>query len=57
MQAVSGPILSQDSGQASADTVTALHGHTGHQQSWDGQPATSAPCSTLTTAKIQHSQK
>ncbi|XP_060993717.1 histone-lysine N-methyltransferase PRDM9-like [Dama dama] len=38
-----------DSGQAPPDTVTALHGHTGHQQSWAGQPAASAACSTLTT--------
>ncbi|XP_060993712.1 histone-lysine N-methyltransferase PRDM7-like [Dama dama] len=39
----------EDSGQAPPDTVTALHGHTGHQQSWDGQPAASAAHSTLTT--------
>ncbi|XP_043738784.1 probable histone-lysine N-methyltransferase PRDM7 [Cervus elaphus] len=40
----------RDSGQAPPDTVTALHGHTGHQQSWDGEPAASAARSTLTTA-------
>ncbi|KAM9769030.1 histone-lysine N-methyltransferase PRDM9-like [Dama dama] len=40
----------RDSGQVPPDTVTALHGHTGHQQSRDGQPAASAPPSTLTTA-------
>ncbi|XP_060993720.1 histone-lysine N-methyltransferase PRDM9-like [Dama dama] len=44
--------LQQDSGQASPDTVTALHGHTGHQQSWDGQPAASTARSTLTTGKV-----
>ncbi|XP_043766487.1 probable histone-lysine N-methyltransferase PRDM7 [Cervus elaphus] len=37
-------------GQASPDTMTALHGHKGHQQSRDGQPAASAARSTLTTA-------
>ncbi|XP_043773774.1 histone-lysine N-methyltransferase PRDM9-like, partial [Cervus elaphus] len=37
-------------GQAPPDTVTALHGHTGHQQSRDGQPAASTARSTLTTA-------
>ncbi|XP_043336545.1 histone-lysine N-methyltransferase PRDM9-like [Cervus canadensis] len=40
----------RDSGQAPPDTVTALHGHTGHQPSQDGQPAASAARSTLTTA-------
>ncbi|KAM9730504.1 histone-lysine N-methyltransferase PRDM9-like [Dama dama] len=39
-----------DSGQAPPDTGTALHGHTGHQQSRDGQPAASAARSTLNTA-------
>ncbi|KAM9683378.1 histone-lysine N-methyltransferase PRDM7-like [Dama dama] len=40
----------KDSGQVPPDTGTALHGHTGHQQSRDGQPAASAAHSTLTTA-------
>ncbi|XP_060983777.1 histone-lysine N-methyltransferase PRDM9-like, partial [Dama dama] len=40
----------RDSGQAPPDIVTALHGHTGHQQSRDGQPAASIAHSTLTTA-------
>ena len=44
------PSYPHDSGQASPDTVTALHGHTGYQQSQDGQPAASATRSTLTTA-------
>ncbi|KAM9669238.1 histone-lysine N-methyltransferase PRDM7-like [Dama dama] len=39
-----------DSGQAPPDTVTALHGHRGCQQSRDGQPAASAARFTLTTA-------
>ncbi|XP_065775598.1 histone-lysine N-methyltransferase PRDM9-like [Muntiacus reevesi] len=40
----------RDSGQAPPDTVTALRGHTGRQQSWCGQPTASAARSTLTTA-------
>ncbi|XP_043745005.1 histone-lysine N-methyltransferase PRDM9-like [Cervus elaphus] len=42
--------MNDDSGQAAPDTVTALHGHTGHQQSRDRQPAASAARSTLTKA-------
>ncbi|XP_065775595.1 histone-lysine N-methyltransferase PRDM9-like [Muntiacus reevesi] len=40
----------RDSGQAPPDTVTALLGPTGRQQSWCGHPAASAARSTLTTA-------
>ncbi|XP_043727763.1 histone-lysine N-methyltransferase PRDM9-like [Cervus elaphus] len=43
-------LICDTGGQAPPDTGTALHGHTGHQQSRDGQPAASAARSTLTTA-------
>ncbi|XP_043769800.1 histone-lysine N-methyltransferase PRDM9-like [Cervus elaphus] len=42
----------RDSGQAPPFTRIALHGHTGHQQSWDRQPAVSAALSILTTAAL-----